>query len=237
MDFSWSWSPVGNHIKTKFASQVNTHPWPEYPRPQLTRGAWNNLNGLWDYAITDAASKEPTTFQGKILVPFPLESSLSGVGKVLNKNEVLWYKTQFISNVASNERLVLHFAAVDYESHVFVNGHNVGEHKGGYNRFSFDITKFVIPNKENTLVVKVIDTTSEAQPIGKQRHNPGGLFSTHQYILLSLYLGIYCLNVRNMVYKHFWHMANCLVGKRTESIRHWFGNHSRHQHWVRRHNC
>ena len=174
MEFLKSWSPVGNHIKTKFASQVNTHPWPEYPRPQLTRGVWQNLNGLWDYAITGVNSKEPTTFQGKILVPFPLESSLSGVMKGLKNNEILWYKTQFISKVSANEKLILHFGAVDYESHVFLNGHPVGDHKGGYNRFSFDITQFVVPNKENTLVVKVIDTNSAEQPHGKQSLGPGG---------------------------------------------------------------
>ena len=173
---SQSWSPVGNHIKTKFANKVNPlNPLPEYPRPTLIRGAWQNLNGLWDYAITGITDKEPAAYQGKILVPFPLESSMSGVMKAFTPTDVLWYKTSFNSSLSSNERLILHFGAVDYESHVFINGHLVGDHKGGYNRFSFDITNNIIPNKTNTLVVKVIDkTTVGAQPSGKQNLKPAG---------------------------------------------------------------
>ena len=174
---------MGSHIKTKWAKQVDPlKVWAEYPRPTLVRKEWINLNGLWEYAITGKNDKQPDRFDGQILVPFGVESSLSGVMKSLTADQVLWYKRHFNENLKSDERLLLHFDAVDYESHVFINGQKVEDHKGGYNRFSYDVTKFLVPNKENTLVVKVIDGTDKTgrgQPIGKQRQNPGGEANTH----------------------------------------------------------
>jgi beta-galactosidase/beta-glucuronidase len=134
------------------------------------------LNGLWEYSITDINAGEPNKLDGQILVPFPVESSLSGVQKVVNEKQALWYKRNFTADVG-NDLLILNFQAVDYHSHVFLNGHPVGEHKGGYNRFSFDVTKFLNANKENTLVLKVTDATEHSsQPIGKQRLHPQGLY-------------------------------------------------------------
>jgi beta-galactosidase/beta-glucuronidase len=134
------------------------------------------LNGLWEYSITDINAGEPNKLDGQILVPFPVESSLSGVQKAVNEKQALWYKRNFTADVG-NDLLILNFQAVDYHSHVFLNGHQVGEHKGGYNRFSFDVTKFLNANKENTLVLKVTDSTEHSsQPIGKQRLHPQGLY-------------------------------------------------------------
>jgi beta-galactosidase/beta-glucuronidase len=133
------------------------------------------LNGLWEYSITDINAGEPNKLDGQILVPFPVESSLSGVQKAVNEKQALWYKRNFTVDVG-NDLLILHFGAVDYDSHVFLNRHPVGEHKGGYNRFSFDVTKFLNANKENTLVLKVTDATEHSsQPIGKQRQHPDGM--------------------------------------------------------------
>lgn len=141
-----AWKPVAGKISTPWAEKLDpASPLPDYPRPQLVRkNNWKNLNGLWDYAIT---SKEeataPKSYQGKILVPFPVESSLSGVGKTIDKNKLLWYKTSFAipSNIKNN--ILLHFGAVDWKTDVWVNGKKVGTHEGGFDPFSFDITAFV----------------------------------------------------------------------------------------------
>lgn len=168
---------MGNLLKTRWANQVDPeNPLPDYPRPQLTRTSWQNLNGLWDYAVTGHAAEEPSVYHGKILVPFPIQSSLSGVMRPFLPNETLWYKRSFNASIASDERLLLHFDAVDYETHVFINGHPVGDHKGGYSRFTFDVTGFLSAEQTNTLLVKVIDASAEAQPHGKQSLNPGGIY-------------------------------------------------------------
>ena len=172
-----SWAPQGYKIKTKWAAEVNPqNPLPEYPRPQLVRSDWQNLNGLWDYAITPQTQRSiPTSFEGKILVPFPVESSLSGVGRMLDKNNYLWYQREFtIPEGWAGRNIKLNFGAVDYTARVYVNGTVVGTHTGGFGSFSFDITKN-LKEGNNTLTVMVIDNTDEAtQPLGKQRFNPGG---------------------------------------------------------------
>ena len=170
--------------------------WPEYPRPQLVRKEWTNLNGLWEYAITGHQDKEPDHFEGQILVPFAVETSLSGVMRVFTADQVLWYKRHFTASLTSDESLILHFGAVDYESHIFINGHKVGDHKGGYNRFYFDVTKFLVPNKDNTLVLKVIDATGGGQPLGKQNLHPSGKLTFSKFLInlsynLSIYLGTF----------------------------------------------
>jgi beta-galactosidase/beta-glucuronidase len=178
------WSPVGDRLKTKWASKVDPEKvWPEYPRPQLVRNNWVNLNGLWEYSITDLDVGEIDRYEGQILVPFAVESSLSGVQRRVDENHALWYRRRFKAEIGSNELLILNFDSVDYHTLVFLNEHFVGEHKGGYDRFSFDVTKFFNANQENTLVLKVIDFTSGAQPLGKQRLYPGGK-STFERLLL-----------------------------------------------------
>ena len=139
--FAQEWAPVGENIRTTWADQLDpANPLPAYPRPQMVRQDWMNLNGLWNYAITDAFA-ESFDVQGKILVPFAIESSLSGVGKRVSKGEALWYEREFtVPKKWKGRNVLLHFGAVDWQAEVYVNGVLVGEHKGGYDPFSFDVT-------------------------------------------------------------------------------------------------
>jgi beta-galactosidase/beta-glucuronidase len=151
----------------------------EYPRPQLQRGNWTNLNGLWDYAITDSTTYRPDRFDGKILVPYPLESALSGVKKQLQPEQKLWYQRKFeLNNKAADKRYLLHFGAVDYQCSVYINGKEVGEHTGGYQEFTFDITS-ALQKGSNELLVSVIDPTDKGDnPKGKQVLKPAGIMYT-----------------------------------------------------------
>ncbi len=152
---------------------------PEYPRPQLVRKDWQNLNGSWDYAIRPKADKRPAKFDGKILVPFPVESTLSGVGKRVGDAQRLWYRRTFSVKRGDKERVLLNFGAVDWHAIVWINGKEVGEHKGGYDPFSFDITHALKEEGEQEIVVGVGDPTDKGfQPRGKQVANPGGIFYT-----------------------------------------------------------
>ncbi|MDR2362394.1 MAG: beta-galactosidase [Prevotellaceae bacterium] len=178
---AWTqWKPAGNKIKTTWADKIDpTNILPEYPRPAMERPQWSNLNGLWDYAILPAGAAEPLQFDGKILVPFAVESSLSGVGKHPGKENELWYKRTFTVPPAwKGKSVLLHFGAVDWKTDVFVNNIKVGAHKGGYTPFSFDITPYLTQG-EQTLVVKVWDPTDESyQPRGKQVNKPEGIWYT-----------------------------------------------------------
>lgn len=179
-----AWQPVPDHIMTPWAADVNARePLPEYPRPQLARKDWVNLNGLWDYAIQPKDAPRPQKFDGSILVPYPVESALSGVKKPLSREERLWYRRTFKSpGLAAGHRLLLHFGAVDWEAKVSINGKSVGEHRGGYDSFTFDITDTVKPGVENELVVAVFDATGMGQAAGKQNFkkiaNPGRISYT-----------------------------------------------------------
>ena len=164
------WKPVGKNIKTEWASKVDpSNPLPEYPRPQMVRKSWMNLNGLWNYAITEAYAQSFKS-EGKILVPFAVESSLSGVGRRITKNDALWYERSFsIPKEWEGKNILLHFGAVDWQTEVYVNDQQVGEHKGGYDPFSFDITPYLKKSGKQTLKVKVLDATDNGfQPRGKQ---------------------------------------------------------------------
>jgi beta-galactosidase/beta-glucuronidase len=142
---------------------------PEYPRPQMVRKDWQNLNGLWDYAVADLAAAQPAQFGGKILVPFCIESALSGVKQPLTAEQRLWYRRTFaVHDLAGGKRLLLHFGAVDWDAKVLVNGKQVGEHKGGYDAFTCDITEAVKPGADNELVVSVFDSSKGTQARGKQ---------------------------------------------------------------------
>ncbi|MDR0713514.1 MAG: beta-galactosidase [Bacteroidales bacterium] len=176
---SAQWKPAGDKIKTKWADEINVNSvLPEYPRPIMERQEWVNLNGLWDYAILPADNDYQKP-DGKILVPFAVESSLSGVQKKAGKDKVLWYSRSFsIPATWKNKRVLLHFGAVDWKADVWVNDVKAGEHTGGYTPFTFDITP-ALQKDNNRLTVKVWDPSDEGfQPRGKQVNNPHGIWYT-----------------------------------------------------------
>jgi hypothetical protein len=176
-----SWKPANGPLMTRWAKDVSPErPLPEYPRPQMVRKDWLNLNGLWDYAIAPKAEAAPKAYQGKILVPYPVESALSGVMKMVGADNKLWYRRTFERPaVPPNGRVLLHFGAVDWETTVWVNGREVGSHRGGYDPFSFDVTDALKENGTQELVVAVWDPSNDGQqPRGKQVKKPGGIFYT-----------------------------------------------------------
>ena len=175
------WAPAGDKIKTKWAEEVNPqNVLPEYPRPLLERNLWFNLNGLWDYAITPRGAVEPATFDGQILVPYAIESSLSGVMKDVGAQNELWYKREFtIPSGWQGKNIILNFGAVDWKTDVLINDIMIGSHQGGYTPFSFDITPFLAGKTKHKLVVRVWDPTDRGfQPRGKQIIRPNGIWYT-----------------------------------------------------------
>ena len=175
-----AWRPAKGPLASRFAADVSpTNSHPEYPRPQLVRSDWLNLNGLWDYTIVPSASNPPARFQGQILVPFPVDSALSGVMQPLSETNSLWYRRRVVIPAAWRGRHVrLHFGAVDWQARVMVNGKSVGQHRGGYDRFGFDITGQLRWEGDEEIVVAVTDPTEDDQPRGKQSRKPEGIFYT-----------------------------------------------------------
>ncbi|MCB0628935.1 MAG: glycoside hydrolase family 2 TIM barrel-domain containing protein [Saprospiraceae bacterium] len=168
-------------MSSKWADQVNSdQPWNAYPRPQMRRADWTNLNGHWDYAITERSEQLPQRYDGEILVPFPVESALSGVKKLVGPEKQLWYHTSFnLPSATANEIWQLHLGAVDWEATVYVNGKVVGSHKGGYTPFSFNISPYLKKKGKQELVVRVWDPTDAGtQPRGKQVRDPKGIWYT-----------------------------------------------------------
>ncbi|OAQ40326.1 hypothetical protein A5893_05075 [Pedobacter psychrophilus] len=179
VDAQYQQKPVS--ISTPWASSINeSNAWQEYPRPQLVREEWKNLNGLWDYAVVNKGTAKPASFQGKILVPYCIESSLSGVQKSLSPKQELWYNKEI--NVPADwkgKNIILHFGAVDWQSDLYVNGKHVGQHTGGSDPFSYDITTFLNTTGVQKIALKVFDPTdSDIQPRGKQTLNPRGFWYT-----------------------------------------------------------
>jgi len=199
-----SWAPADNPLMTPFASDVSPdNAWPEHPRPQMIRDHWLNLNGLWDYALepvdfkpvqglikrkTMTRGQAPKQWKGKILVPFAIDSALSGVKHILRPTERVWYRRTFKVPKSWTGRVLLHFQASDWETSVYVNGKRLGQHRGGYDPFSFDITD-AATKANNELVVCAWDgTEQQCQAIGKQimsenrkgfRYQPtGGIWQT-----------------------------------------------------------
>lgn len=171
------WKMQPSPLQTRWAKDVNPEKvLPEYPRPQLVRKEWQNLNGLWQYAITEKDASQPSTFDGQILVPFAIESALSGVKKPVLPTQRLWYKRTFQQPATKNaERVLLHFGAVDWQTTVLVNGKEAGKHTGGYQNFSFDITD-LLKSGDNELIVNVYDPTDQGpNPHGKQVLAPKGI--------------------------------------------------------------
>jgi hypothetical protein len=185
------WQPAPGPLMTRWAKDVKPdHVHPEYPRPQMVRQDWLSLNGLWEYAIVAQDAPQPAKWDGGILVPFPVESALSGVMKPVSDTQRLWYRRTFqvppgwglksqSSNLKSPKRLLLHFGAVDWETTVWVNGKELGTHRGGYDGFSFDVTDALKPGAEQEIVVAVWDPTDRGpQARGKQVLRPGGIMYT-----------------------------------------------------------
>jgi Glycosyl hydrolases family 2, sugar binding domain/Glycosyl hydrolases family 2, TIM barrel domain/Glycosyl hydrolases family 2 len=175
------WNPTHGRIMTRWAAEVRPdNALPDYPRPQMVRSEWLNLNGLWEYAIVPAGTAAPERYDGHILVPYPVESALSGVGKAVGKENRLWYKTKFrLPKDWQGRRVLLNFEAVDWETRVLVNGREAGSHKGGYDPFSFDVTPLLKKRGEQEIVVSVWDPIDEGtQPRGKQVRNPHGIWYT-----------------------------------------------------------
>ncbi|WP_438302565.1 PA14 domain-containing protein [Streptomyces sp. HUAS TT11] len=184
------WSSGANRstyeLRTKWADDVtpaNAHR--EYPRPQLTRDAWQNLNGSWQFAAATEGENPPVgrKLAEQILVPYPVESQLSGIER---HEDRMWYRRTFTVppgwKIGDNKRLQLNFGAVDWQADVYVNGTKVAEHKGGYDKFSADITDALKPGRSQELIVGVYDPTDAANgenpPIGKQRLDPSGIWYT-----------------------------------------------------------
>jgi beta-galactosidase/beta-glucuronidase len=175
------WKIAGDKIVTPWAEKVNpVAPLPEYPRPQMIRSEWKNLNGLWEYSITPVSSERPTSYKGKILVPFPVESALSSVKKAVGKDSLLWYKTIFMLPPAmKGKNILLHFGAVDWKSDIYINGVKVGSHEGGYDPFTIDITSGIKKGDRNTIELSVWDPCDNGpQPRGKQVSRPGSIWYT-----------------------------------------------------------
>ncbi|MGN7886058.1 glycoside hydrolase family 2 protein [Dyadobacter endophyticus] len=182
-EFKSGWKYVQGKIVTPWAEKVVAqNPHPDYPRPQMIRQNWQNMNGLWDYAIVPkgAVDAKPAAFDGKILVPFAVESALSGVGKTVGKDSILWYQRLIdFAPKLKDQRVLIHFGAVDWKAEVFVNGKPAGSHQGGFDPFTFDITDLLVKKKQQEIVVKVWDPSSDGpQPRGKQIKNPHGIWYT-----------------------------------------------------------
>ena len=179
--FSADWKPAPGPLTTRWGKELNPDKvLPEYPRPQLVRNDWLNLNGLWDYAITAKGAAKPEKWDGQILVPFCPESALSGVGKPVGEDKHLWYRRKVERQETwEQKRVLLHFGAVDWETTVFVNGLEIGLHRGGFDPFTFDITDALKETGGNELVVRVWDPTDAgSQPVGKQVRKPEGIWYT-----------------------------------------------------------
>ena len=176
------WKPAEGPLMTKWSADVGPeNAWPEYPRPQMVRENWLNLNGLWDYAITPKDRVQPREFDGQILVPFPIESALSGVMKPVGPDHRLWYHRTFDvpQKWGEGNRILLHFGAVDWDTTVWVNDLKIGDHQGGYDPFTFDITHALRPAGPQRIVLSVWDPTETGtQPRGKQVSKPRGIWYT-----------------------------------------------------------
>ena len=175
-----NWQPKQAKLMTRFAKDVNpANPLPEYPRPQMMRSEWMNLNGIWQYQPGAAAGEAAPggKLSSSILVPFPVESALSGV---MEAHDRIWYRRDFnVPTSWKNKKILLHFGAVDYEAEVFMNGKSLGIHRGGYDPFSFDITPYIKDSGVQEITVRVYDPTDNAGlPRGKQTLRPRGIMYT-----------------------------------------------------------
>ncbi len=172
--------PVTGQLITRWGAEVNPeNAWQEYPRPQLRRSEWHNLNGLWDYTIAPVEMEMMLAYTGQLLVPFPLESALSGVKRALQPDERLWYRRRFsLPDNWSGQRILLHIGASDWQTSAWLNGNWLGMHQGGYLPFQFELTRY-LQEGENELILAVWDPTdTHWQARGKQVLQPKGIWYT-----------------------------------------------------------
>ncbi|MBS1725338.1 MAG: glycoside hydrolase family 2 [Armatimonadetes bacterium] len=175
-----TWKPAPSPLKTPWADKVDpNHVLPDYPRPAMVRKQWMNLNGLWDFAAK-VAPESQAKIKDKILVPFAVESSLSGIGYQVQPSDILIYSREFtIPKDWGNDQVLINFDAVDWSCKVYVNDRFVGSHAGGYDRFTFDIRPFLTESDPQKLRVEVTDPgNTGGQPNGKQVLKPGGIWYT-----------------------------------------------------------
>ncbi len=167
-------------MMTKWAKDVDpNHPLPEYPRPQMVRENWLNLNGVWELQSGLEGDPVPVgkKLGGHIVVPYPVESALSGV--MLHFDRLWYHRTFTVPSAWAGNQVILHFGAVDYESEVYINGKSVGIHRGGYDPFSYDITPYLKQSGPQDIIVRVYDPTElGGQPRGKQTDDIGGIMYT-----------------------------------------------------------
>lgn len=176
-----SWQPVAGSMLTQWGKAVTPdNAWREYPRPQMVRDNWTNLNGLWDFTVTNRNAPKPTDWEEQILVPFAMETPLSGIGRRLEDNQAIWYRRTFEQGETMGERSLLHFEGVDYACQVWLNGMQVGSHRGGNLPFSFEVSEALKPGM-NEILLRVIDDTDATdryQLRGKQKIDNGGIWYT-----------------------------------------------------------
>jgi hypothetical protein len=169
-------------LSTPWTDKVDrAKPLDAYPRPQLQRDSWMNLNGEWEFAIQPReVATPPSSYEGKILVPFAVESRLSGVQRTVSPSERVWYRRTFeLPDDAAGRRMILHFGAVDWQADVYINGRALARHEGGFDPFFFDISGHLRPGQPQELVVAVWDPSDHgSQPRGKQVLNPANIFYT-----------------------------------------------------------
>ena len=179
--FGSSWKPAENAMLTIWGEKVTPdNAWRDYPRPQLVREDWTNLNGMWKFAVTKNTAAKPAQWKEEILVPFALETPLSGVGRRIASDEVIWYHKTLELKSQPKGRMLLHFEGVDHKCMVWLNGQNVGDHIGGNEPFFFDVTD-AVQQGENTLELRVVDGTDDPdlyQMRGKQKRDNGGIWYT-----------------------------------------------------------
>lgn len=174
------WQIQKNPLLTEWGAKVTPESaWQEYPRPMMVRSQWQNLNGLWDFKITGYPT-DRGEYDRKILVPYPVESALSGIKEIVGAHNRVWYKRTFdVEGLANNEQLLIHFGAVDWEMHLYINGQHVGMHQGGYTPFTFNITPYLVDGQQQEIEISVWDPTDLGkQPVGKQTHDPHSIWYT-----------------------------------------------------------
>jgi hypothetical protein len=208
--FAEEWKPAAGKLMTRWAKEVSpSSVLPEHPRPQMVRKDWQTLNGLWDYAIRPRSEGQPEKWDGKIMVPFAVESALSGVMKEVGDKNKLWYRRTF-TTPKNNGRLLLHFEAVDWAAEVFVNGRRLAEHKGGFDPFSVEITTALKTAGEQELVVAVYDPSDAS-------YQPRGSRQTEQHL----------------VHPRHWHLANRLAGIGQHELLARHSSHARRRSFCR----